>query len=139
VALGDFSLRDVYHRNAQLFPDNVAFIFGKQRVTHSDYLRRIKKLAAGLARLGVSHGDRVGILSHNSLEMVDLIGAVALLGAVLLPINFRLSRDEIAFVLSDGAPVVIVAGAEYQDAIVALRGQFPPSGTILVWEVSTRR
>jgi long-chain acyl-CoA synthetase len=125
MALSNFTLGDVYRRNAQLFPDNVAFIFEGKRVTHSDYLRRIERLAAGLAHLGVSPGDRVGILSQNSLEMVDLIGAVALLGAVLLPINFRLSPDEIAFVLSDGAPVVIVAGAEYQDTIVALKGSLP--------------
>jgi acyl-CoA synthetase (AMP-forming)/AMP-acid ligase II len=125
MALRDFTLGDVYRRNAQLLPDNVAFIFGEQRVTHSEYLRRIERLAAGLARLGVSHGERVGILSHNSLEMADLIGAVALLGAILLPVNFRLSPDEIAFVLSDGAPVVIVVGAEYQDAIVALKGSLP--------------
>lgn len=125
MALSNFTLGDVYRRNAQLFPDNVAFISEGKRVTHSDYLRRIERLAAGLAHLGVSPGDRVGILSQNSLAMVDLIGAVALLGAVLLPINFRLSPDEIAFVLSDGAPVVIVAGAEYQDTIAVLKGSLP--------------
>jgi acyl-CoA synthetase (AMP-forming)/AMP-acid ligase II len=125
MALSDFTLGDVYRRNAQLFPDNVAFIFEGKRVTHSDYLGRIEGLAAGLSQLGVGRGDRVGILSQNSLEMVDLIGAVALLGAILLPVNFRLSADEIAFVLSDGAPVVVVAGPEYQDAIVALKGSLP--------------
>jgi long-chain acyl-CoA synthetase len=125
MALSDFTLGDVYRRNAQFFPGNVAFIFEGERVTHSGYLQRIERLAAGLVHLGVSPGDRVGILSQNSLEMVDLIGAVALLGAILLPVNFRLSPDEIAFVLSDGAPVVIVAGAEYQDAIVALKGSLP--------------
>jgi long-chain acyl-CoA synthetase len=125
MALSDFTLGDVYRRNAQFFPDNVAFIFEGKRVTHSGYLQRIERLAAGLVHLGVGPGDRVGILSQNSLEMVDLIGAVALLGAILLPVNFRLSPDEIAFVLSDGAPVVIVAGAEYQDAIVALKGSLP--------------
>jgi acyl-CoA synthetase (AMP-forming)/AMP-acid ligase II len=125
MALSDFTLGDVYRRNAQFFPDNAAFIFEGKRVTHSDYLQRIERLAAGLVHLGVGPGDRVGILSQNSLEMVDLIGAVALLGAILLPVNFRLSPDEIAFVLSDGAPVVIVAGAEYQDAIVALKGSLP--------------
>jgi acyl-CoA synthetase (AMP-forming)/AMP-acid ligase II len=125
MALSDFTLGDVYRRNAQLFPDNVAFIFEGKRVTHSDYLGRIEGLASGLSQLGVGRGDRVGILSQNSLEMVDLIGAVALLGAILLPVNFRLSADEIAFVLSDGAPVVVVAGPEYQDAIVALKGSLP--------------
>jgi acyl-CoA synthetase (AMP-forming)/AMP-acid ligase II len=125
MALRTFTLGDVYRRNAQLFPRNTAFIFEGQRVTHSDYLRRIETLAAGLARLGVGRGDRVGVLSQNSLEMVDLIGAVALLGAILLPVNFRLNSDEIAFIFSDGGPVIIVAGAEYHDAIAALKGSLP--------------
>ncbi|MEA3134088.1 MAG: hypothetical protein QOG17_1934 [Gammaproteobacteria bacterium] len=125
MALSDFTLRDVYRRNAQLFPDNVAFVFEGKRVTHSDYLGRIEGLAAGLAQLGVGRGARLGILSQNSLEMVDLIGAVALLGAILLPVNFRLNPDEIAFVLADGAPVLIVAGADYRDALSALKGSLP--------------
>ncbi|MGH6642868.1 MAG: AMP-binding protein, partial [Bradyrhizobium sp.] len=125
MALRNFTFGDVYRRNAQFFPDSVAFVFEGERVTHADYLRRIERLAAGLARLGVSPGDRVGILSQNSLEMVDLIGAVALLGAILLPVNFRFNPDEIAFVLSDGAPFIIVAGVEYHDAIVALKGSLP--------------
>lgn len=125
MTLKNFTFGDVYRRNAQFFPDNVAFVFEGKRVTHADYLRRVERLAAGLARLGVNPGDRVGILSQNSLEMVDLIGAVAWLGAILLPVNFRLNADEIAFVLSDGGPVVIVAGAEYHEAIVALKGSLP--------------
>lgn len=125
MTLRSFTLGDVYRRNAALFPDRTAFIFEGQRVTHSDYLRRITGLAAGLARLGVRTGDRVGVLSQNSPEMVDLIGAVALLGAILLPVNFRLNAEEIAFVLSDGAPAVIVAGADYTDAVGALKGSLP--------------
>ena len=125
MALRNFTFGDVYRRNAQHFADRDAFIFEGHRVTHSNYLRRIERLAAGLARLGVSPGERVGILSQNSLEMVDLIGAVALLGAILLPVNFRHNPDEIAFVLSDGAPVVMVAGADYHDAICALKGSLP--------------
>jgi acyl-CoA synthetase (AMP-forming)/AMP-acid ligase II len=125
MALRNFTLGDVYRRNAECFPDYPAFLFEGERITHAQYLRRVERLAAGLARLGVSPGDRIGVLSQNSLEMVDLIGAVALLGAILLPVNFRLNQDEIAFVLSDGAPRVVVAGAEYHGAILALRGSLP--------------
>jgi acyl-CoA synthetase (AMP-forming)/AMP-acid ligase II len=57
--------------------------------------------------------------------MVELIGATALLGAILLPVNYRLQPDEIAYVLADGAPVVIVAGADYHDAIAAQQGSLP--------------
>ena len=99
-----------------------AFIFEGKRVTHSDYLRRATGGRSRASRC--ESGDRVGIVSQNSLEMVDLIGAVALLGAILLPVNFRLNPEEIAYVLSDGAPV-IVAGADYHDAIGALKGSLP--------------
>jgi long-chain acyl-CoA synthetase len=125
MALRDFTLEDVYRRNAQLFPDRTAFVFEGQRVTHRDYLGRIERLAAGLAREGVKPGDRVAILSQNSLEMIDLIGAVARLGAILLPVNFRLSAEEIGYVLADGAPIVVVAGPEYQEIVAALKTALP--------------
>ncbi len=125
MSLREFTLIDVYRRNAEFFPDRTAFIFGSQRVTHREYLERVERLAAGLAREGVKSGDRVAILSQNSLEMIDLIGAVAWLGAVLLPVNFRLNAEEIGYVLADGAPVLIVAGAEYQEVIAALRKSLP--------------
>jgi non-ribosomal peptide synthetase component E (peptide arylation enzyme) len=63
MALRSFTFGDVYRRNAECFPDRTAFIFEGKRVTHADYLRRVEKLAGGLARLGVKSGDRFGILS----------------------------------------------------------------------------
>jgi acyl-CoA synthetase (AMP-forming)/AMP-acid ligase II len=125
MALRSFTFGDVYRRNAECFPDRTAFIFEGKRVTHLDYLRRVEGLAGGIARVGVKSGDRLAILSQNSLEMVDLIGAAALLGAILLPVNYRLSPEEIGFVLTDGAPVIVVAGAGYHDAVVALQGSLP--------------
>jgi len=125
AVLRSFTFGDVYRRNAECFPDRTAFIFEGKRVTHLDYLRRVERLASGLARIGVRSGDRLAVLSQNSLEMVDLIGATALLGAILLPVNYRLSPEEIAFVLADGAPVVIVAGDGCHDAIAALKGTLP--------------
>jgi acyl-CoA synthetase (AMP-forming)/AMP-acid ligase II len=125
MALRDFTLEDVYRSNARLFPDRTAFVFEGQRVTHRDYLARIERLASGLAREGVKPGDRVAILSQNSPEMVDLIGAVARLGAILLPVNYRLSAEEIGYVLADGAPVLVLAGPEYQETIAALQASLP--------------
>lgn len=88
-----FTLGDVYRRNALRFPDRAAFVIKGRRITHSDYLYRVQRLAAGLAERGVSSGDRVGIVSQNCLEMIELIGATALLGAILLPVNYRLQPD----------------------------------------------
>ena len=57
--------------------------------------------------------------------MIDLIGAVARLGAILLPVNFRLNAAEIGYVLADGAPLVVVAGPEYQEIVAALEASLP--------------
>ena len=108
MGLRDFTLFDVVQRNAHLHPDRVAFIFGAERVTHAAYLARVERLAAGLARAGVMPGDRVAMLSQNNIEFVDLYGAVARLGAILVPINWRLSADEVAYVAADAAPRILI-------------------------------
>ena len=87
MSLRSVTFGDVYRRNAERYPDRTAFAVEGKRVTHADYLRRVERLAGGLANLGVKPGDRIGILSQNCLEMVELIGATALLGAILLPVN----------------------------------------------------
>jgi len=125
MALHEFTFSDVYRRNAEFFPDRTAFVFEGRRITHRDYLARIERLAAGLAREGARPGDRVAILSQNSLEMIDLIGAVAMLGAILLPVNFRLNADEIGYVLADGAPGLVIAGPEYHEIIASLASTLP--------------
>lgn len=125
MAMRDFTFADVYRRNATLFGARTAFLVDGQRISHRDYLARVERLAAGLAREGVKPGDRVGILSQNSREMVELIGAVALIGAILLPVNFRLNAEEIAYVLADGAPVLLVAGPDYHDMVSGLKGSLP--------------
>ena len=130
MGLRDFALFDVVERNARLYPDRTAFILGSERVTHAAYLARVERLAAGLARLGIEPGDRVGMLAQNNLEFVDLYGAVARLGAVLAPINTRLSADEVAFVIADAAPKVVIAEGAMQ---ALLEGALQASPTVKRW------
>jgi acyl-CoA synthetase (AMP-forming)/AMP-acid ligase II len=123
MTMHDFTLSDVYRRNATLFPEHTAFVYDGARVTHRDYLARIERIAAGVLRENVRPGDRVAILSQNCPEMVELIGAVALIGAILLPVNYRLNADEIGFVLGDGAPALLVVGPDYRDMVVEMQPQ----------------
>ena len=118
MGLRDFSLADVIARNASLFPDRTAVVVGDRRISNAAYRDRVVRLAAGLARAGVGAGDRVAILSHNNLEFVDSYGAVAWLGAILVPINWRLSADEVAYVVSDAAPKVMIADLAHQESLV---------------------
>ncbi len=123
MELRDFSLADVIARNASLFPDRTAVIVGDKRVSNAAYRDRVIRLAAGLARAGVDAGDRVAMLSNNNIEFVDLYGAVAWLGAILVPINWRLSADEIAYIVADAAPKVVIADQAHQEVLIAACSQ----------------
>jgi len=122
MALRDFTLFDVIRRNARLHAGATAFVHEGRRVTHADYFADVETLAAGLVAAGIGAGDRIVILSFNNPEFVALYGAVARLGAILVPINWRLSDDEIAYVVSDAAPTIVVADAAHQPKLAACRG-----------------
>ena len=125
MSLRTLSIADVIRRNARQFAGRTAFVFGDQRITHDEYLVRAERLAAGLAGAGVAAGDRVGILARNAPEYADLCGAVAFLGAILLPVNWRLNADEITYVLNDGAPKLLIVDAEDQPRVGAITGALP--------------
>lgn len=115
---------DVIRRNAARSPDGIAFVFDAQRISHGEYVGRVEKLSAGLSSLGVAAGDRIAIVSQNCPEFVDLIGAAAWLGAILVPVNWRLSLDEIAHVVCDADPKVIFADASGQELFGVERAEF---------------
>ncbi|MEW5908806.1 MAG: AMP-binding protein [Thermodesulfobacteriota bacterium] len=119
MALHDFTFYDLISRNAVTFADKTAWVEADDRrsLTFFEYKHHIERLAKGLQELGISKGDRIGILGKNSLEYFLLYGSAAAIGAICLPINWRLSGPEVAFNLNDGAPKIIFADDEYQDLI----------------------
>jgi acyl-CoA synthetase (AMP-forming)/AMP-acid ligase II len=127
MALRHVTLGDIFRRNAQLFPDRTVFVCGFERMSHRDYLKRAERLAAGLAEQGVKPGDRVAVAARNCPEFADLYGAAALIGAIMLPVNWRLSADEMAYVLADGAPTLVIAGPEDQSTIAGMQEKLPAS------------
>ena len=99
-------------RNARTRGDAIAFHFEKA-VSHSEHLRRVERLAAGLQRAGIVRGDRIAILSKNRIEYVELIGAAAHLGAIVSAINWRLSATEVCAVLDCDEPKLAFVEEEF--------------------------
>jgi acyl-CoA synthetase (AMP-forming)/AMP-acid ligase II len=130
MGLRDFTLFDVVARNARLYPDRPAFVFANDRVTHAEYLARVERLAGGLAQAGIEPGDRIALSSQNNLEFVNLYGAAARLGAIVVPINWRLSAEEIAYVAGDAAPKVVIADAGNQQVLQSAQSALP---TVKSW------
>jgi fatty-acyl-CoA synthase len=96
-------------RIARKYRDRVAFVCGEDSRTFREVDSRVTRLARGLGARGVGQGDRVAVLMGNSIEMVEAIFAGWRLGAIVVPVNFRLVAHEVGHVLGDsGARAVIV-------------------------------
>lgn len=107
-------IADITARRALLSPDNLAMeeLVGGQRVTYRGLEDRAARAATVLADEGVRMGDRVAILCRNRIEFFELLFACAKLGAILVPLNWRMPAAELRPLLADCAPSLLLHGAE---------------------------
>jgi long-chain acyl-CoA synthetase len=114
-------------RNGACFRDRPAWfeVDNSCQLTFGEIRGSVDRLAAGLQRCGVEKGDRIGVLGKNSLEYFLLYGAAAAIGAVLLPINWRLSTEEALFNLNDCSPMLLFVDAEFQEMIQKVKERLP--------------
>lgn len=115
--LKHFTLFDLIERNALYYQNRPAWadLETDKAVTFAEYKTQVGRLANALHRNGLHKGDRIGLLGKNSLEYYFLFGAAAAMGAIDLPINWRLSADEIAYNLMDGSPKMLFIDPEFQE------------------------
>lgn len=123
----DFTLYDVVQRNATYFGEKQAWFEAddSRTLTFAQCKEMVDHLACSLLKLGVSKGDRIGILGKSSLEFFVLYNAIAAVGAIALPINWRLSGDEVAFAINDCEPVLLFADREYHDLVRGIGAGIP--------------
>jgi acyl-CoA synthetase (AMP-forming)/AMP-acid ligase II len=111
-------------RRAYLSGDRIALVDGDSRITYAEFDRRTDQLARALRQLGVRRGDRVAALLVNSAAFLETLFATAKLGAVFVPINFRLAPPEVTYLLADsGAEVFVWSGHLSALARAALAGE----------------
>jgi acyl-CoA synthetase (AMP-forming)/AMP-acid ligase II len=127
MALHDYTFYDLINRNAVCFKNRPAWleVDDLRRMTFAEVKQHVDRLAGGLQQAGIQKGDRIGVFGKNSLEYFLLYGAAAALGVILLPINWRLSAEEVIFNLNDGTPKLLFADPEYQPMIVSAKGRLP--------------
>ncbi len=107
-------------RNAEAHGAQPALLGEAGGVTHAELARRARCLAAALAALGVARDDRVAVLAGNRGEILELLGAVAFLGATLVMLNVRWSAAEIAGVVQDAAPRLLFADPELEPLLASV-------------------
>ncbi|MDH3234474.1 MAG: long-chain fatty acid--CoA ligase [Alphaproteobacteria bacterium] len=109
-------------RNADFRPEKTAIHFEGQDITYAAFDARIKALARALKhRLGVGRGDRVAHLGFNSPQMLDLFFACARLGAMLVPLNWRLAAPELLYIIQNCAASVVLAEEDLRPTIDTVR------------------
>jgi acyl-CoA synthetase (AMP-forming)/AMP-acid ligase II len=105
------TLIDLFAHNAEAHPDRAAVVIDGDTHTHAMLYEAVQRQAAAMAAMGVKRGDRVLLLAGNRTEVLVLLGAAAWLGAMLVPLNLRLSPAEMAQQSRDAAPVLAVVDA----------------------------
>jgi acyl-CoA synthetase (AMP-forming)/AMP-acid ligase II len=112
-------LRDRLDHWARVRQDDTAMTFGPQAFTWGQWRQRILRLAGALRAAGVGHGDRLAVLDLNHLATIELTLAASSLGAAVVPVNFRLSPDQVRYILEDSRPVILFHGAQLAEVATA--------------------
>jgi O-succinylbenzoate-CoA ligase len=109
-------------KRALLNPDLEAIVdvAAGRRFTYAEANARCNRTANALRALGVAKGDRVGLLLMNGMEFVESFLAIAKLGAICVPLNWRLTPEELAFILNDSGTSILIFGSEFDAAVADL-------------------
>ncbi|HXP75513.1 MAG TPA: acyl-CoA synthetase [Stellaceae bacterium] len=110
-------------RSSAVYPDKIAVIHGKQRFTYGEFYRRCCRLADALRRRGIGPGDRVSVMAPSVPALLEAHYGVAMAGAVLNALNYRLDARSIAFILEHANTKLLIADREYSSTIRAALGQ----------------
>jgi acyl-CoA synthetase (AMP-forming)/AMP-acid ligase II len=112
---------EILRVNARKFPAKRALKDARRELTFSQYNERACRLANGLVKMGLGKGDRLCILSHNCLEFMELYAAAAKAGIVAVPINWRISPEDMEYVVQNSDAKAIVVGEKFIETVNGFR------------------
>src|SRR2546422_1141425 len=124
-------LSELIARNAAFTPDKPALRYAGQSLTYAAFWQRIEAAAGALkSELGIDRGDRVAILSTNHPDYLVLLYACARLGALLVPLNWRLAIPEQVFILSDVSVKALVVEESFAAVSLPLMEALPDARVV---------
>jgi fatty-acyl-CoA synthase len=117
---------DFMRRTRRLHPTREAVVDGELRLTYAEFFDRCDSWSAALQQLlGIRKGDRIAYIAPNTHAQLESFYAVPQIGAVLVPINYRLVADDFAYILGHSGSKVVCVHSEYLDAIDSIRARIP--------------
>src|SRR3954470_20828155 len=118
-------MKQLWHTPLLQAPDQVIVYRDTKRFTYRQLRKRIGRLASGLARLGVSAGDTVGVLDWDSNRFLEAYFAVPMMGAVLQTVNVRLTPEQIAHTINHAGSTVLLVNDEFVPTLEGIRNKLP--------------
>src|SRR6185369_1335304 len=110
-------------RARRLYATREAVVDGDERFTYEQFMERCDRWSAALQALGVKQGDRVVYIAPNTHAQLESFYAVPQIGAVLVPVNFRLTAADFAYIINHSGARVVCAHEDYLEAIDGIRDQ----------------
>lgn len=115
------TLSDAVATHARLTPGKAGARDSRRSLTYAQWDERAGRLAGSLLARGLAKGDRVGLLAYNALEWLEMYVALARAGLVAVPVNFRLTGPEIAYILGHAEVSAVIVGPEFTETVDTLR------------------
>jgi acyl-CoA synthetase (AMP-forming)/AMP-acid ligase II len=126
------TLVDKVRLHAGIRPERVAVHFNGKAVSFGDIEKRANRVAQGLLAGRVGRHARIAVLSKNTPIFYDLLLGTAKMGAVLVPINYRLAPPEVAFILNDSAAEMLFVATEFLPAVEQIRARLESIRQVIV-------
>ncbi len=112
-------------RSRRLYPGREAVVDGALRLTYRDFFERCDRWSSALQRLGIGRGDRIAYIAPNTHTQLESFTAVPQLGAVLVPINYRLLAADFAYIIAHSGARIVCTHADHLDAVDSIRTEVP--------------
>ena len=112
-------------RTRKLYPKLEAVVDGKLRLTYDEFFARCDRWSSALQSLGIMQGDRVAYIAPNTHSMLESFYAVPQIGAILVPINYRLTSNDFVYLINHSGTQVVCAHSDCLDAVESIRAQLP--------------
>src|SRR5262245_18357249 len=110
-------------RARTLYADREPLVDGDLRLSYEQFFQRCDRWATALQQLGVTAGDRVAYVAPYTHAQLESFYAAPQIGAALVPINYRLSHEEFAYIITHSGSTVVCAHSEYLEAVDRIRDQ----------------
>ncbi|GAA3542858.1 long-chain fatty acid--CoA ligase [Amycolatopsis ultiminotia] len=125
-------LGEVLSHWAEQRGDRPALTFGERTHTWAEFDERVRRLSAALAGAAIGRGDRVAFVDKNHPACVEVTFAAAGLGAATAIVNWRLSAEELVYVLNDSGAQIVFVGAELMPVVAGIRDRLPAVRELVV-------